>query len=510
MAQNNEIFGSLRALALFLCLFLATLPAVLQAAPVQTAPVQTVALRAAALPWHLDEPDSANAQRLTDPFGSTAISMLAIDLDSGDTLWSASPRQSLTPASSMKAITTGMGFLTLGSRFRFCTTVRFSGEIRGDTLHGNLVLTGGGDPAFGSTLFDEESEESIFGAIADMLHQHHVAYITGDLVADSRIFSDDPVHQAWNWEDIGNGYGAGVHGLNFNENKFVVTVSYRPDNGISVQWPQWFLQSGNRARIDRQPFRAGQSPSLIVFAAPHSAEFTLVARIPENSQSYEAEAAITRPGLLCMEKLGNHLRLAGTTYGGSVRMAGPLDSAVSQIAGQLCSPPYPALAKKINELSHNIMADAICKTIGLQTTGYGSFESGAWVMDSLLRAQLPNQQSFRILDGSGLARANALSASLFCDFLGLMYRSPWFDNYYNCLVGVDAPAFATFLSGVAPRTTLRLKSGSMSGVRCYTGYVRSMKGKMVAFAWMVNGYTGSATEAKKSAEVWLKRLIEMN
>lgn len=478
MAQNNKIFGSLRVIALFLCLFFGGLPAMLHAEP--------------------------------SPFEWSACSMLAIDLDSGDTLWSASPRQSLTPASCMKAVTTGMGFLTLGSHFRFCTTVRFSGEIRGDTLHGNLVLTGGGDPAFGSALFDEESEDSIFRAISDMLHQHRVAYITGDLVADSRIFSDAPVHQAWNWEDIGNGYGAGVHGLNFNENKFIVNVSYQPEKGISAQWPQWFGQFGNTARIDRQPFRVGQDPSLTVFAAPQSTEYTLVARIPESSQNYEAEAAITRPGLLCMEKLGSYLRMAGTTYGGAIRMARPLESAVSEVAGQLCSPPYPALAKKVNELSHNVMADAICKTIGLHTTGYGTFESGAWVMDSLLRAKLPTQHSFRILDGSGLARANALSASLFCDFLGLMYRSPWFESYYDCLVGVDSPAFATFLSGVAPRTTLRLKSGSMSGVRCYTGYVRSMKGKMIAFAWMVNGYTGSGTEAKKSAEAWLKRLIELN
>lgn len=491
MAQNNKILGSLGAIGTILCLLF--LPAPIGA--ISYPPIRT---------------DSVAYHQQKSPFDGAACSMLAVDLDNGETLYSASPRQNLTPASCMKAVTTGLGFLLLGNDFQFGTTLAYTGTIARDTLFGDLLVIGGGDPSLGSELFPGQAEDSLFSAISGLLGQKHIGYITGNLVGDATLFSDAPVHQAWDWEDIGNGYGTGVHGLNFNENKCSVTVDYRPDGTLSVQWPDWFQRLGYSYRIDQQPFRKGESPSVTLFVAPGGTEYTLTTRLPQTRESYSVEAALTRPGWLLIHKLSEWLRQRGIRYGGTLQMAGPDQRAPATVAGKLFSPPYTAMAKETNELSHNVMADAICKTIGLKITGNGTFASGAFVMDSLLRNALPHTPSFRLLDGSGLARANALSAAFFCDFLSMMYKSACFDSYYASLTGVDSQAYSTFLRNVSTRNSLRLKSGSMTGVRCYTGYVRSKSGRMVAFAWMLNGYTGNGTDARTEAEKWLRQLIETN
>ncbi|MGE4568133.1 MAG: D-alanyl-D-alanine carboxypeptidase/D-alanyl-D-alanine-endopeptidase [Bacteroidales bacterium] len=489
MAQNNKIIGSLGALGTILCLLF--LPA---------------SVGATAYPPHRAQSD---ARYLPDSlFDGVACSMLAIDLDNGDTLYSASPRQNLTPASCMKAVTTGLGFLQLGSDFQFSTTLAYTGTIARDTLFGNLLVIGGGDPSLGSDLFPGQREDTLFSAITNLLQQQRIRYITGNLVADASHFSDSPVHQAWNWEDIGNGYGTGVHGLNFGENKCVVTVDYRPDGTIAVQWPDWFYRLGFSYRIDQQPLRQIDNPSVTLFSAPGSSEYTLTTRLPHQPQRYSVEAAITQPARLLLHQLSDWLLQSGIAYGGTLRMAEPADRAEATPMQPFFSPPYSAVAAKTNELSHNVMADAICKTIGLKTTGIGTFASGAFVMDSLLRSALPESPPFRMLDGSGLARANALSAAFFCHFLSMMYKSSCFDSYYQSLSGVDTPAYASFLRNIGTRTTLRVKSGSMTGVRCYVGYVRRKSGRMVAFAWMLNGYTGNGSDAKAAVENWLRHLIE--
>ena len=80
----------------------------------------------------------------------------------------------------------------------------------------------------------------------------------------------------------------------------------------------------------------------------------------------------------------------------------------------------------------------------------------------------------QIQDGSGLSRQNYISADFICDFLEAMAESDVINEFLNSL---PSPGFNGSLnynmSGYPAtfRSRIKVKSGSMNGVRCYSGYI---------------------------------------
>ena len=85
-----------------------------------------------------------------------------------------------------------------------------------------------------------------------------------------------------------------------------------------------------------------------------------------------------------------------------------------------------------------------------------------------------DSKGFRIQDGSGLSRQNLISPEALCRFLYAMTDSPAFEPF---LASLPSPGFAGTLEynmkgqPVALRSRIKVKSGSMTGVRCYSGYI---------------------------------------
>src|SRR5690606_25155943 len=127
-------FALLVALASFLPLPLS--PAQAQ----RTATPDDLAARVAAL---LDDPALADAH-----WGA-----LVVDLETGDTLFARNARRRFIPASNQKLFTTAAALAVLRPGYRYETALYLDGEVRGDTLHGDLVVRGAGDPTLGSPQF---------------------------------------------------------------------------------------------------------------------------------------------------------------------------------------------------------------------------------------------------------------------------------------------------------------------------------------------------------------------
>ena len=84
------------------------------------------------------------------------ISVSVVDVEQGKLLASHQPNLGLTPASSLKVITTAAALHYLGADFRFKTELQYDGEIdAAGTLRGNLFIKGFGDPTLGSHQFSE-------------------------------------------------------------------------------------------------------------------------------------------------------------------------------------------------------------------------------------------------------------------------------------------------------------------------------------------------------------------
>ena len=80
----------------------------------------------------------------------------------------------------------------------------------------------------------------------------------------------------------------------------------------------------------------------------------------------------------------------------------------------------------------------------------------------------------KVQDGSGLSRQNLVSADFFCRFLGAMMDSECFEAFLGSLPIPGGNGSLNYnMKGYseALRSRIRVKSGSMNGVRCYTGYI---------------------------------------
>ena len=58
--------------------------------------------------------------------------------------------------------------------------------------------------------------------------------IEGNIILDDSKFSYQPLPGGWIWEDIGNYYGAGTWGINWNENQYDLILKPGMKEGDNV------------------------------------------------------------------------------------------------------------------------------------------------------------------------------------------------------------------------------------------------------------------------------------
>ena len=94
--------------------------------------------------------------------------------------------------------------------------------------------------------------------------------------------------------------------------------------------------------------------------------------------------------------------------------------------------------------------------------------------DVLKKMQVKTASRIHVQDGSGLSRQNYICTDFFCDFLKAMMDSPYFSEYLGSLPYPGGNGSLSYnMKGYSEglRSRIRVKSGSMNGVRCYSGYV---------------------------------------
>ena len=146
---------------------------------------------------------------------SLAVCVHNINKDS--TVYTRNEDLAMLPGAVNKLFTTAAAYSRLGPKFTFETYLYYTGSIdRQGTLNGDIIVTGSGDPFFCSNRFTYT--DSTFYRLAGSIRNLGIRRINGHIYADTSLFEDMMMHPTWQWRDIGNGYGSGACGLNYNEN----------------------------------------------------------------------------------------------------------------------------------------------------------------------------------------------------------------------------------------------------------------------------------------------------
>jgi D-alanyl-D-alanine carboxypeptidase/D-alanyl-D-alanine-endopeptidase (penicillin-binding protein 4) len=436
------------------------------------------------------------------------FSVKLVDFDTGKTIFEHNPELKMIPASIQKVITTGTGFTGLGDSYTFKTSVYRDGRIVADSvLDGNLYTVGGGDPSLGSENFPETASGIIFDKIARGLKNAGIAKINGRITVDDSYFdinrsTSETVHPSWEWEDIGSYYGTGVHGLNFCENFFTVNISCNEPAGIVIV-PKYPYSEIVMPGIvsDITIIHRDSLPNVASFSSPETNRYIIRGEMPAG-KDVELDCALQNPFVAFEFWLRNYLNDNGITA-----MYNTVDSASDSerhLLTEIESPPYRELAKFTNYTSNNLFADAIFKNISKQITGEASFSKSARNMNDFLNKTLNlNTQNIRIVDGSGLSRHNLTTAGFMCEYLrAIKLHVP---DFHLSLPspGTDKSTLKYFMTSYSNKNNkerIFLKSGSMTGVLNYAGYVINKKGETICVVIMTNNFLCKTKELRPKLE----------
>ncbi|WP_340112903.1 D-alanyl-D-alanine carboxypeptidase/D-alanyl-D-alanine endopeptidase [Maribellus mangrovi] len=439
-------------------------------------------------------------------YKNATVGILVSDLESGEKLYSRNAQKLLIPASTMKLITSATAIEILGDDYRFQTKLGFTGKInRNKVLKGNLVLTGGADPALGSEYFQDHYYHFLQKWV-QKVKEAGIDKIDGDLVLDASVYDTEKVPATWIWEDIGNYYGAGANAFTVYDDMF--RISFRspkkvgePTEIIST-WPKI-----EGIKIKNEVRSAGDNrDNAYVFGSPLDKIRVIRGTIPANRRAFTIKAAIHDPGQVLAADFQQALIDKGVFLSGNVIFKNVDKSEVQNIFIQE-SPTLAEITKVLNYESVNLFAEHFLKQIAVENTGIGNREDGIEMVKEYWQDRGLAADAIFMEDGSGLSHFNAVSPAFFVEMLSKMVYNKAF---VASLPEAGEGTLYSFAQAKFPGRTLQAKSGSMTRVRCYSGYLKADSGQELVFSIMFNHFSGSHSALVKEIEHLLLELQETN
>ena len=174
------------------------------------------------------------------------------------------------------------------------------------------------------------------------------------------------------------------------------------------------------------------------------------------------------------------------------------------------SPSLFEIIKQTNLYSNNMFAETLFKYLGYHKKEYGSAENALKVIEEYFQNLSIDTKALRIVDGSGLSRYNSISSSVLSHFLAEYCLKESFEDFYQSLpIAGKSGTLKNMCSGSIAVDNVHAKSGTMSKVRAYAGYVDGKTGKRYTFAFIINNFEGSSINMRKKMEKIMINIAEL-
>jgi serine-type D-Ala-D-Ala carboxypeptidase/endopeptidase (penicillin-binding protein 4) len=441
----------------------------------------------------------ASIEKSIGPDGS--MGGLAVNLVTGDTLFSISPQLRLVPASVMKLYTTGAALELLGADFKYNTKVLASGHIDNGVINGDLVVVGGADPTLGSKVLPLVSSPSCFDNIFSLLQKAGIRSVSGNIVVDASYFEQLLPPPGRLWEDIGNYYGAVPSGVNYSDNSFDLFLRSPAIPNAPCSIVETIPQLPNIRFQCKVKSSLKSIDSAYVYGLNGMSDWTVEGAMPMGQSRFRIRGALPNPPLLFATDLYRFLNAKGIAVKGNPTTGVFSKSLPFVELGVLQSVALSEIVSYINVFSNNLLADNLYLTIGKEIGGFGNWDTSQRIVSRFWTQKTTHGYAVGIGDGSGLAPANKLSAIALIDMLGYMHRSPSAASFKQSLaVGGKTGTLRSMWTAPAYRGKVFAKSGTLNGVVAYSGYFVNANGQMCAFAVIVNNSLKPSSEIRKAIE----------
>ncbi|WP_435852497.1 D-alanyl-D-alanine carboxypeptidase/D-alanyl-D-alanine endopeptidase [Streptomyces sparsogenes] len=173
--------------------------------------------------------------------------------------------------------------------------------------------------------------------------------------------------------------------------------------------------------------------------------------------------------------------------------AGKAGKAGEKALATVRSQPLSALVERMLTNSDNDIAEALARQTAIAAGEPASFDGAGRAVTARLRALRLPLSGARIADGSGLDRADHVSAALLAQVL-VRAADPDHPELRPVLTGLPVAGFTGTLRGryardAVGRGVVRAKTGTLTGVNTLAGTVVDADGRLLVFAFMTNGTT---------------------
>lgn len=458
-------------------------------------------------------------QAAQEPLKGSAWGIYAVDAF-GKVLASHNAGTRLLPASNRKLVTTGVALHAFGPDYRFRTSLGYTGTIEPDgTLNGDLYIIGGGDPTLGSadTAYVLKAD-ALFWKWKTLLREKGIERIHGRIIGDGSAYEGDLEHASWDYNDSGTYYGTGGNALCFYENAIDMQVSAtrvgQPINLTRIYPETPWLNVVNYGVTGP----VGSGNSLFLFTTDFSGKAEMRGYFGVDRRPKIESTSNKYGDLTCAYYFWKNLRDTGWEVTGGyahVNRGGHIqgsDFVEMEKAGQPVvlgyteGPRLADIARLTNVRSDNFYAEALLRAMGETATGTAEYDS-CLVAESVVLRDLGLQlDQVSFADGSGLSSMNFVTPEWLVSYLQAIQKSPSFPAF---LASIPQPGEGTLSMIRFPGSDrVRMKSGSITGALCYSGYILDASGKpAVTFSILTNNSLAGTSEVRSVLVQLIRQMV---
>lgn len=431
----------------------------------------------------------------------SAVSVDVRDAQTNQSVLSINSTTPRNPASVIKLLTTLSALEILGPDYTWETRYFIDGKLQDQTLNGNLILQGSGDPFL--------TVERLWHQVLS-IRQRGIKTITGDLIIDNTLF-DLPPHNPGAFDKQATrlyNVGADAALVNFSATRFVM----HPLNGgvsVSADPPMAGLKVINKLKA--APGKCKSKNAGWSYAVDRGEQITVTFSGSYRSRCGQhsiARALIDNPQYTY--RLFKYLwHSSGGELQGSYRLGRipvDLDSLLTYP-----SEPLADVITSINKHSNNVMTRNLFLTLNAQTENVPATMDGARKMiRNWLVVNGISMAGFYIDNGSGLSRKTRITNQSLAELLHRGWNSNYRPEFLSSLSlsSLDGTMRKRLRdSGLQGRA--RIKTGLIQGVRSMAGYVNARVNRQYIVSMMiesnkVNYWNGN--EIQDALLKWVYRL----
>ncbi|MBT3738103.1 MAG: D-alanyl-D-alanine carboxypeptidase/D-alanyl-D-alanine-endopeptidase [Candidatus Marinimicrobia bacterium] len=407
---------------------------------------------------------------------NTNIGIKAISLTSGKTLFDLNSNSLFNPASNNKLYTGLSALSLLDSNYTFNTNLYYDDN--------KLYLQGGGDPDLSLRSLDS------LATIISKMDLEIEQLILDDTRMDSTTYG-----QGWMWDEGAWWYSAQVSALSVNDNcvDFIISPGLLGKPAKIKTIPQ-----SNYFKIINNSITTNDISNFMKFEINrdwknNTNSFTVSGNILSISDNDTLFRNIHDPTQFTGHLFQQMLFEKGKKINSINK--GPVTENAKLITSHKSKKLIPII-ENLMVKSDNLTAELLIKTIGFEANKKeGNWKNGLEEVRKFINDSVGiDTATFSIQDGSGVSRYNYGSPSQYIDLLKWVYNNKAIrDQFINTLPN-STP------KGVLNKRSLPnkvyAKTGSLSGVTTFSGYIFTNSGEIVAFSILMNGFKGDSLPYK--------------